>query len=60
MLAEPPPLIDEDITELREHGWSDRVLADAVGLVSLHHLTGAFNPVAGLEAGAGGLGFVTV
>jgi hypothetical protein len=31
------------------HGWSDRVLADVVGLVALNQLTGAFNLVAGLE-----------
>ncbi|WP_310973750.1 MULTISPECIES: hypothetical protein [unclassified Amycolatopsis] len=30
------------------HGWSDRVLADAVALLSLNQLTGSFNLLAGL------------
>ncbi|MGW5723359.1 carboxymuconolactone decarboxylase family protein [Amycolatopsis sp. NPDC003865] len=49
VLAEPSSITGEDIAELRQHGWSDRTLADVVGLVSLNHLTGAFNLVAGLE-----------
>jgi hypothetical protein len=32
-----------------EREWSDRVLADVVGLVALNQLTGSFNLVAGLE-----------
>ncbi|MBE1575407.1 carboxymuconolactone decarboxylase family protein [Amycolatopsis roodepoortensis] len=49
VLAEPASLGDEDIAELREHGWSDQIIADTVGLVSLNLLTGSFNLVAGLE-----------
>jgi AhpD family alkylhydroperoxidase len=49
VLTEPSTLTDVDVDELREHGWSDRVLADVVGLVALNQLTGAFNLVAGLE-----------
>ncbi|WP_020660528.1 carboxymuconolactone decarboxylase family protein [Amycolatopsis benzoatilytica] len=49
VLAEPAAISEDDLAGLREHGWSDRVLADVVGLVSLNHLTGAFNLVAGLE-----------
>ncbi|WP_410582015.1 DUF4396 domain-containing protein [Amycolatopsis sp. lyj-108] len=51
VLAEPSSLGDEDIAELREHGWSDQIIADTVGLVSLNLLTGSFNLVAGLEPG---------
>ncbi|MEV6907261.1 carboxymuconolactone decarboxylase family protein [Amycolatopsis sp. NPDC051071] len=49
ILAEPASIRDGDIAELREHGWSDRIIADTVGLVSLNLLTGSFNLVAGLE-----------
>ena len=49
MLTEPSTLTDADVDELRAHGWSDRALADVVGLVALNQLTGAFNLVAGLE-----------
>lgn len=46
---EPASLTDRDITELRDHGWPDRVIADVVGLVALNQLTGSFNLVAGLQ-----------
>lgn len=49
ILAEPASTSDEDVAELREHGWSDRIIADTVELVSLNLLTGSFNLVAGLE-----------
>ncbi|RSM75699.1 alkylhydroperoxidase [Amycolatopsis sp. WAC 01375] len=49
VLAEPASIRDEDVAELREHGWSDRIIADTVGLVALNLLTGSFNLVAGLE-----------
>ncbi|GAA0911990.1 alkylhydroperoxidase [Nonomuraea longicatena] len=49
VLAEPSSLTDEDVAELREHGWSDRVIAEVVGLVSLNLMTGAFNLLAGIE-----------
>lgn len=49
VLTEPASLTDADIDELRARGWTDRVLADVVGLVALNQLTGSFNLVAGLE-----------
>ena len=49
VLAEPSGLSDVDIEELRSHGWTDRAIADVVGLVSLNALTGSFNLVAGIE-----------
>ncbi|MET9342144.1 carboxymuconolactone decarboxylase family protein [Nonomuraea sp. NPDC003804] len=49
VLAEPSSLTDEDVAELRAHGWSDRIIAEIVGLVTLNLLTGAFNLLAGLE-----------
>lgn len=49
VLAEPASITDGDITELRGHDWSDRTIADVVGLVTLNLLTGSFNLVAGIE-----------
>jgi AhpD family alkylhydroperoxidase len=49
VLTEPNTITDDDVAELRRHGWSDRIIADVVGLVALNQLTGAFNLVAGLE-----------
>ncbi|MFE3451027.1 carboxymuconolactone decarboxylase family protein [Nonomuraea sp. NPDC059194] len=49
LLAEPASISDADVAELRGHGWSDRVIADLVGLVTLNFMTGAFNLLAGLE-----------
>ncbi|MFI6386112.1 carboxymuconolactone decarboxylase family protein [Nonomuraea sp. NPDC050540] len=49
VLADPSSLTDEDVAELRAHGWSDRVIAEVVGLVSLNLLTGAFNLLTGIE-----------
>ncbi|QFU89688.1 carboxymuconolactone decarboxylase family protein [Amycolatopsis sp. YIM 10] len=49
VLAEPASITDDDLAGLREHGWSDRVIIEVVGLVSLNLLTGSFNLVAGLE-----------
>ncbi|WP_410660451.1 hypothetical protein [Amycolatopsis sp. lyj-112] len=49
VLAEPASIGDKDVAELRGHGWSDRIIADTVGLVTLNLLTGSFNLVAGLE-----------
>lgn len=48
VLTEPNSLTDTDIEELRGHRWSDRALADVVGLVALNQLTGSFNLVAGI------------
>lgn len=47
VLAEPASITNDDVVELREHGWTDRVIAEVVGLISLNLLTGAFNLVAG-------------
>lgn len=49
VFAEPSSITDEDVAELRAHGWSDRVIAEVVGLVTLNLLTGAFNLLAGIE-----------
>lgn len=48
VLTEPSSVTDADVEELRAHGWSDRILADVVGLVALNQLTGSFNLVAGV------------
>jgi AhpD family alkylhydroperoxidase len=47
--TEPNTITDDDLAELRLHRWSDRIIADVVGLAALNQLTGAFNLVAGLE-----------
>ncbi|MEV4113108.1 carboxymuconolactone decarboxylase family protein [Nonomuraea sp. NPDC049695] len=49
VLAEPSSITDEDVAELRAHGWSDRIVAEIVGVVALNLLTGAFNLMAGLQ-----------
>ncbi|MGP3965879.1 carboxymuconolactone decarboxylase family protein [Nonomuraea sp. 3N208] len=49
VLVEPSSITDEDVVELRSHGWSDRIIAEIVGLVALNVLTGAFNLLVGLE-----------
>ncbi|GAA2429854.1 hypothetical protein GCM10010191_49070 [Actinomadura vinacea] len=48
-MAEPAGLTTDDVTALREHGWSDRTIGDVVGLVTLNMLTGTFNLVAGIQ-----------
>ncbi|MWA16258.1 carboxymuconolactone decarboxylase family protein [Streptomyces sp. BA2] len=48
---EPTSITDEQVTALRAHGYSDRAIADVVGVVSLNILTGAFNLLAGLTPG---------
>ncbi|WP_031009928.1 carboxymuconolactone decarboxylase family protein [Streptomyces sp. NRRL F-5727] len=52
VLAEPSALGDADVAEVRAHGWSDRVVAEVVGVVSLNLLTGAFNLLAGIQPDA--------
>jgi len=47
----PTAITDAQINGLRDHGFSDREIADVVGIVSLNILTGAFNLVAGLTPG---------
>jgi AhpD family alkylhydroperoxidase len=49
VLAEPASITSDDVNDLREHGWNDRVISEVVGLVCLNLLTGAFNLVAGIE-----------
>ena len=44
----PTSVTDEHIENVRELGFSDREIADVVGIVALNLLTGAFNLVAGL------------
>ncbi|NJP96286.1 alkylhydroperoxidase [Nonomuraea sp. FMUSA5-5] len=51
VLAEPPSITDADVAELRAHGWSDRIIAEIVGVVALNVLTGAFNLLVGLRPG---------
>lgn len=48
---EPSSITDEQIGQLRHFGYSDREVADVVGVVSLNILTGAFNLLAGLTPG---------
>ncbi|MFF0863655.1 carboxymuconolactone decarboxylase family protein [Nonomuraea sp. NPDC003560] len=47
VLVEPSSITDEEVAGLRSLGWSDRVIAEVVGLVSLNLLTGAFNLLVG-------------
>ncbi|WP_433509721.1 carboxymuconolactone decarboxylase family protein [Nonomuraea sp. CA-143628] len=49
VLAEPSAITDEDVAEVRAHGWSDRIVAEIVGVVALNLLTGAFNLLVGLQ-----------
>ncbi|MEU6797991.1 carboxymuconolactone decarboxylase family protein [Nonomuraea wenchangensis] len=49
VLAEPSSITDADVAGLRAHGWSDRIIAETVGVVALNLLTGAFNLLAGLQ-----------
>ncbi len=46
---EPTEITDEQILALHGHGYTDREIADVVGIVALNILTGAFNLVAGLR-----------
>ena len=50
--AAPAEITDEQVTELRELGYTDEQIAEVVGLVALNFLTGAFNLVAGLHPAA--------
>ncbi|MBB4908870.1 carboxymuconolactone decarboxylase family protein [Actinophytocola algeriensis] len=53
VLAEPATITADDVAELHTHGWTDRTIADVVGLVNLNLLTGSFNLVAGIRPEAG-------
>lgn len=44
----PASITDEQVNELRSFGYSDREIADVVGVVAINVMTGAFNLVAGL------------
>ncbi|MGW4379246.1 carboxymuconolactone decarboxylase family protein [Kitasatospora sp. NPDC004531] len=46
---EPASITDAQVAALRAHGYSDRAIADVVGVVALNVLTGAFNLLAGLR-----------
>ncbi|WP_254622869.1 carboxymuconolactone decarboxylase family protein [Rhodococcus sp. W8901] len=46
---EPTSITDEHVADLRGHGYSDREIADVVGIVALNLLTGAFNVLAGVK-----------
>ena len=50
----PASITDEQVEELRALGYSDRAIADVVGVVSHNIITGAFNLVAGLTPGEEG------
>ncbi|KAA1426786.1 carboxymuconolactone decarboxylase family protein [Nocardioides antri] len=49
---EPSGITDAQVEKLRDLGFSDREIADVVGIVALNVLTGAFNLLAGLTPGA--------
>ena len=49
VLAAPGEITDGDIADLRDAGWTHEQILEVVALVSLNHLTGAFNLVAGLH-----------
>ncbi|MFI6322016.1 carboxymuconolactone decarboxylase family protein [Nonomuraea sp. NPDC050556] len=46
--TEPASITDEQMNELRSFGYSEREIADVVGVVAINVMTGAFNLVAGL------------
>lgn len=48
----PISISDSQFTQLRDFGYSEREIADVVGVVSLNILTGAFNLLAGLTPGS--------
>jgi len=47
--AEPAAITTAEVEELQGLGYSDREIADVVGVVALNVLTGAFNLVAGVQ-----------
>jgi uncharacterized peroxidase-related enzyme len=49
VIAGPRDVTDEQIDELRNHGYTDEQIAEVVGLVALQLLTGGLNLVAGIE-----------
>jgi alkylhydroperoxidase family enzyme len=49
LVAAPADVSDDDIAELRDHGYGDEQIAEVVALVALEQLTGTFNLDAGLQ-----------
>ncbi|WP_020392364.1 carboxymuconolactone decarboxylase family protein [Kribbella catacumbae] len=49
VLTEPSAITDDTIEAAKAAGWSDRILAEVVGIVVLNQLTGSFNLLAGLH-----------
>jgi AhpD family alkylhydroperoxidase len=49
VLTAPAKIDNQQVELLRGYGYSDREIADVVGVVALNVLTGTFNLVAGLE-----------
>jgi hypothetical protein len=47
--ADPSAVDEQTLNALRSYGYHDRELLDVIGLVTLNHLTGSFNLVAGLR-----------
>ena len=45
----PATITDDQIAELNRYGYSDREIADVVGIAALNVLTGAFTLAAGLQ-----------
>jgi uncharacterized peroxidase-related enzyme len=52
IIAAPREVTDQQIAELRAHGYTDEQITEVVALVSLQLLTGAFNLVAGIKPDA--------
>lgn len=48
-MSSPTAITAAQVEELHDLGYSDREIADVVGVVALNVLTGAFNLVAGLQ-----------
>ena len=48
-IVAPREVTDEQIAELRAHGYSDEQIAEVPALVALQLLTGGFNLIAGIE-----------
>jgi len=46
--SNPTTITDDQVAELHAFGYTDREIVDAVGIVALNVLTGAFNLTAGL------------
>ena len=49
VIVAPGDVTDEQIDELRRHGYTDEQIAEVPALVALQQLTGGFNLIAGVE-----------